>query len=96
MNENKFNEELIRIIEFSKNYGADKVILFGSCLDDLNSARDIDIAVSGIKPKDFFKYYGKVSMEIEDEVDIVDLDDLRAYFRQKVISQGKVLYARAA
>ena len=57
-------------------------------------ARDIDIAVSGIEPKEFFKYYGKVSMMVEDEVDIVDLDDVREHLYKKILSKGRVMYER--
>lgn len=84
--------ELKKIASISKEFGAKKVLLFGSCLEDIESARDIDIAVSGIKPGEFFKYYGKVSMAVEDEVDIVDLDDIREHLYKRVLSRGQVIY----
>ena len=87
-----FEAELEKITGISKAFGARKVVLFGSCLHDLNNARDIDIAVSGIQPEKFFEFYGKVSMEVEDEVDIVDLDDLREHMRETILSQCKVIY----
>lgn len=95
MNRNTFTKELERIVDISKAFDAKKVILFGSCLEDIHAARDIDIAVSGIKSADFFKYYGKVSMELDDDVDIVDLDDMREYLCGKILSQGRVLYEKA-
>lgn len=88
--------ELSKIVDISKNFGAKKVFLFGSFLEDKNRARDIDIAVSGIPAGDFFIYYGKVSMEIPDEVDIVDLDDVHPHLYKRIISKGKVLYERTA
>lgn len=96
MNSMEFDKELDRIIEVSKEYGAHKVILFGSSLGDVNSAGDIDIAVSGIQPQVYFEYCGKISMEVKKEVDIIDLDDIREHFYQRIISQGRVLYDRAA
>ena len=81
-----------KIASVSKEFGAKKVILFGSCLKDIESAQDIDIAVSGIKPREFFKYYGKVSMAVKDEVDIVDLDDIREHLYKRVLSKGQVIY----
>ena len=84
--------ELKKIAGISKEFGAKKVILFGSCLKDIESAQDIDIAVSGIGPREFFKYYGKVSMSVENEVDIVDLDDIREHLYKRVLSQGQVIY----
>lgn len=70
------------------------MLLFGSCLEDVESAQDIDIAVSGINPREFFKYYGKVSIAVDDEVDIVDLDDVREHLYKRILSKGKVLCER--
>lgn len=84
--------ELKKIASISTEFGAKKVLLFGSCLEDIESAQDIDIAVSGIKPREFFKYYGKVSMAVEDEVDIIDLDDIREHLYKRVLSKGQVVY----
>jgi len=84
--------ELKKIANISKEFGAKKVLLFGSCREDIESARDIDIAVSGIKPQEFFKYYGKVSMAVDDEVDIIDLDDIREHLYKRVLSKGQVIY----
>ena len=87
-----FERELKKIASISKEFGAKRVLLFGSCLEDIESAADIDIAVSGIEPREFFKYYGKVSMAIEDEVDIVDLDDIREHLYKRLLSKGQVIY----
>ncbi|MBU0700760.1 nucleotidyltransferase domain-containing protein [bacterium] len=94
MQRESFENELVKIISISKDFGAEKVLLFGSCLKEIELARDIDIAVSGIEPKEFFKYYGKVSMMVEDEVDIVDLDDVREHLYKKILSKGRVMYER--
>ena len=94
MKEEIIKRELDKIVNISKEFGAMKVLLFGSCLDNVSSAYDIDIAVSGIRPRDFFKYYGKVSMEVEDEVDILDLDEVREHLYRRILSKGKVLYER--
>ena len=94
MKEEIIKKELDKIVLISKEFGANKVLLFGSCLDNINSAHDIDIAVSGIRPRDFFKYYGKVSVEVENEVDIIDLDEVREHLYRRIISKGKVLYER--
>jgi predicted nucleotidyltransferase len=92
MKKEVFEKELKKIASISKEFGAKRVLLFGSCLEDIESARDIDIAVSGIKPREFFKYYGKVSMAVDDEVDIVDLDDIREYLYKRILSKGQVVY----
>ncbi|MBI5787456.1 MAG: nucleotidyltransferase domain-containing protein [Candidatus Schekmanbacteria bacterium] len=94
MKKETFETELNNIIAVSKEFNAEKVILFGSCLEDVESARDIDIAISGIKPREFFKYYGQVSMVVEDEVDIIDLDDIKEHLYKRILSKGKVIYER--
>ncbi len=94
MERNVLKKELDIIVNISKKFGAKKVLLFGSCLEDINKARDIDIAVSGIKPREFFKYYGKVSMTLYNEVDIVDLDDIREHLYKRILSKGKIIYER--
>lgn len=86
--------ELDKIVDISKEFDAKKVLLFGSCLENIKLAYDIDIAVSGIKPREFFKYYGKVSMAVENEVDIVDLDDIREHLHKRILSKGRVIYER--
>jgi len=94
MNKTILEAELAEIVKISKEFGARMVLLFGSCLEDVKSARDIDIAVSGVKPREFFKYYGKVSMLVDDEVDIIDLDDVREHFYKRILSKGRVIYER--
>ena len=92
MKKETLERELKKIASISKEFRAKKVLLFGSCLEDIESARDIDIAVSGIEPRKFFKYYGKVSMAVDDEVDIIDLDDIREHLYKRVLSMGQVIY----
>ncbi|MCJ7578426.1 MAG: nucleotidyltransferase domain-containing protein [candidate division Zixibacteria bacterium] len=94
MKREALEKELAKIVDISREFGARKVLLFGSCLSDMKSARDIDIAVSGIKPRDFFKFYGKVSMFVDDEVDLIDLDDIREHLRNRIFSKGKLIYKR--
>jgi len=94
MERETLDKELEKIVTISREFGAKKVVLFGSCISDIDSARDIDIAVSGVKPRDFFKFYGKVSMIIDDEVDLIDLDDVREHLRKRILSKGKLIYER--
>ncbi len=61
------------IQEISKKYRAKRVLLFGSSVDSAQESRDIDIAVEGVLPKDFFRYYGELLFALTKPVDIVDL-----------------------
>lgn len=92
MDKKVFKRELAKIVEIGKEFGAKKIFLFGSCLEDIESAKDIDIAVSGIKPRKFFEYYGKVSMAVEDKLDIVDMYDIREHLYKRILSKGKIIY----
>ncbi len=89
------DNELVKIGEISKEFDVEKVFLFGSCLENVETANDIDIAVEGIKAADFFRYYGKISLAVGDEVDLVDLDDVREHFQKRILSKGRIIYERA-
>ncbi|MBU1121101.1 MAG: nucleotidyltransferase domain-containing protein [Candidatus Omnitrophica bacterium] len=89
------DNELAKIGKISKEFDVAKVFLFGSCLESVETANDIDIAVKGINPRDFFKYYGRISMAVDDAVDLVDLDDVREHFQKRILSKGRIIYERA-
>ena len=95
MRKEVLGNELAKIGKISKEFDVEKVFLFGSCLESVETANDIDIAVKGIKAKDFFKYYGRISMAVDDEVDLVDLDDIREHLQKRILSKGKIIYERA-
>ncbi|MEI6614697.1 MAG: nucleotidyltransferase domain-containing protein, partial [Chrysiogenales bacterium] len=63
------------IQQFSKKYHLKRVLLFGSSIDATRESRDIDIAVEGIAPQDFFKYYGDLLLSLSKPVDVIDLSE---------------------
>ena len=67
------NEEEKQIImRCAKKYNVSSVYLFGSSLNQ-HEYNDIDLAVSGIKPHLFFKFYGELLRKLPIPVDLVDL-----------------------
>lgn len=94
MRKEVFETDMEKIITIGREFSAEKILLFGSCLEDIESAQDIDIAVSGIKPREFFNYCGKVSMAVNNEVDIIDLDDIREHLCKRILSKGRIIYER--
>ena len=66
-------EDLATIIFYAQKYKARTVYLFGSSLDDVHKAADIDLAVLGVPPHLFFKFYGKLLRYLSKPVDVVDL-----------------------
>ena len=67
------DKKIIR--ELSKKYRVKKVLLFGSSLDPIKEGRDIDLAVEGIDPREFFDYYGDLMLKLSKPVDLIDLSD---------------------
>lgn len=63
------------IIELSEKYHVKRVLLFGSNADPSKDGRDIDLAVEGINPREFFKYYGNLMLKLSKPVDLIDLNE---------------------
>lgn len=65
-----------KAIAIFRSYGAQKVYLFGSANNgSFNYEQsDIDFAVSGIPPKDFYRAVGEVMCTLKREIDVIDLD----------------------
>jgi len=66
------------IIESAKKYDVKCVMLFGSSASDTES-NDIDIAIKGIKPENFFKFYAEVFKNATKPVDLIDLNEKSAF-----------------
>ncbi|MCU0286355.1 MAG: nucleotidyltransferase domain-containing protein [Acidobacteria bacterium] len=78
----------------SKEYHAEKVLLFGSCLEEIESANDIDIAVKGVNPQNFFEMYGKIIRAASSEIDLVPLENIREHFADSILKKGKLIYGK--
>jgi predicted nucleotidyltransferase len=62
--------------EALKSFGATDVYLFGSMAKGVDTEHsDIDLAVSGLPPKMFFKAMGSAMNILKREFDLVDLDE---------------------
>ncbi|HCL56867.1 MAG TPA: DNA polymerase subunit beta [Spirochaetia bacterium] len=72
--------------------GCKKIILFGSFLEKGKQHQDIDIAVSGMKPEDFFYSISFLPLLLNKKVDLVDLDDLSPFFLENLQKKGKIIY----
>ena len=75
----------------SRKYHAKRVLLFGSSIDPAKESRDIDIAVEGVAPREFFKYYGDLLLKLSKPVDLVDLSE-SSKFVQLILQEGVLLY----
>lgn len=57
----------------AERYKIKKIFLFGSSAFSNKQGKDIDLAVEGIQPKDFFKFYGELLFSLKKSVDLIDL-----------------------
>lgn len=79
------------ICEISKKYSAKRVLLFGSSLKPERESHDIDIAVEGIPPKDFYSYYGDLMLSLSKPVDIIDISGTSKFIKL-ILREGVLLY----
>ena len=81
--------------EYLKSIGCKEIILFGSLVDeDIDEFSDIDLAVSGISPRTYFKTLVEISSVVGGKVGLVTMDYVSQDFKEKIRREGKRIYAR--
>lgn len=71
-----YQKDIKKAVEILKSNGATEVFIFGSIANGkFNQNSDIDIAIKGIKEKEFYRVTSIVMFELEHTIDIIDLDD---------------------
>ena len=74
-----------------KKAGAREVYLFGSAATGkMRKGSDVDLAISGLPPRPFFRVMGEVSDIFDRPVDIVDLD-VPSLFSRYLKRKGKMI-----
>lgn len=87
-----FQKDIEHAIKILKENGAEEVYLFGSIVNGgFNESSDIDIAVKGIKKRDFYKVASILMFEINTDFDLVDLDDKNNRFSQMLLKKGTLV-----
>ena len=86
INQNQMN----RIIELAKDYGAKRLILFGSYLTNPDEARDLDLACDGIKGWKIYEFGGRLENELRIQIDVVPLTP-KNRFTRLIEQRGKIL-----
>ena len=79
------------ILQCAKKYNVVSVFLFGSSIDKSMEANDIDIAVKGIEPRLFFKFYAELFKRLSKPVDLIDLSR-KTLFNSLVEETGMKIY----
>jgi len=80
--------------ELGARYGAQEVFLFGSLArGDQGPVFDIDLAVKGISPAQFFEAVAFVTGQSRKwKIDLVDVDDCTGSLRDMIEKEGVVLW----
>jgi len=66
-------DQIEKSVLLAKEYGAKRLILFGSALENPDEARDIDLACDGIEGWRLFEFGGRLEEELNISVDIISL-----------------------
>ena len=75
-------ESIERAAAVLKEFGAREVYVFGSAASGvLREGSDIDLAVSGLPPKVFFRAMGQARDALGRELDLIDLDEDNPFTR---------------
>ncbi len=74
-----------------KKYEVSSIYLFGSSLDKDPESNDIDLAVEGIRPNVFFKFYGELLRSLSKPVDLIDLSR-KSLFNRIIEEKGVKIY----
>ncbi len=88
-------EEKQIIVKYAKKYNILYVILFGSSLSKDQEANDIDLAVKGIEPSLFFKFYAELFKSLSKPVDLIDLS-IKSSFCEYVEETGVKIYGQTS
>ena len=79
------------IISLADRYRVKKILLFGSSAAPEKEGRDIDLAVDGIRARDFFRFYGDLLFGLKRPVDLIDLSS-DSKFNNLIRQEGTPIY----
>lgn len=86
------NQKMIdTCISLARKYGATKLILFGSALEDPKNAADIDLACDGIDGWEFFEFGAKLEELVSVPIDILPLQP-PTRFTKYIERKGRTIY----
>lgn len=84
-----------RAVEILKEYGATRVLLFGSLASgQFTSRSDIDLAVEGVPADKLTRVFADLMMALDFSVDLKPLEEVDPSFREVVLAKGILLYEK--
>lgn len=82
--------QIQKAVALAESYGATRLILFGSALESLENARDLDLACDGVDGWEFFGLAAQIEKELRIPLDLVPLSP-PSRFTRLIESRGRVL-----
>lgn len=82
--------QIDKITSLARSYGANRLILFGSAVEEPERARDIDIACDGVPGWKLFEFAARIEEELHMPLDVIPLTP-SSRFTKYIESKGKVL-----
>jgi len=83
-------KQLNQAIDLAKDYGATRLILFGSALTAPEQARDLDLACDGVTGWKLYELGARLEEELNLPLDLIPLTP-PSRFTRLIEQQGKVL-----
>ena len=78
----------------AEDYGAARILLFGSCLTEPEErAKDIDLAVEGLSPKDYHAFWDRLLWADELGGKSVDRVEDNGFLVPIILDEGAEIYA---
>ena len=86
----KYREDIKKAADLLKSEGC-KIFLFGSMVTGkIHNNSDIDIGISGLPPKKFFRVYADLDKKISNKIELIDFD-INKDFYNLLNSLGEVI-----
>lgn len=84
-------EHIDKSVELAKSFGASKLVLFGSSIEDPLNANDIDLAVDGIEGFKIFTFSDRLEKLMNIPVDVIPMD-VKSPFLDYILKYGRIIY----
>ena len=87
-----YQQDLQRAVQILKEAGCTQVYLFGShASGKADEQSDFDLAVQGCPPGQFFRLVGRLYMEVDTMIDLVDLDNENDPFARRLSASEEIV-----
>ncbi len=85
-------EDIQMIEDILLDYGAAKIILYGSLArGDYHANSDIDICVEGLPNRNYFRAFAECLMQTQRSMSVLDFADTYGALRARILEEGKII-----